>query len=229
MNREQPTTDVDRTAHGMWSAYVDACMQLGRQLAAYRKHAGWTQKHLAAVMRRSISAISAAENGHNPHDAGFWRTADLLLITGGTLAQAWVAVAQHKQAADAQAATERARKQATLAHEDQSRRCLNPADCLCLIAVAYWTGREIRALRVALRYGFPDWAHQLDIDLETVYGWEKPHATTPRLEHQLLLDRLLADAPIHARSRFRQLASASPLGSRPEPPTAPTMPGRGHR
>ncbi|MEV6967153.1 helix-turn-helix domain-containing protein [Hamadaea sp. NPDC051192] len=185
-------------------------MQLGRQLAAYRKHAGWTQKHLAAVMRRSISAISAAENGHNPHDAGFWRTADLLLVTGGTLAQAWVPVAQLKQAANTQAATERLRKQADLMSKELDKECRNPADCLCLVAVAYWTGREIRALRVALRHGFPDWANLLDADLETVYGWEKPHATMPRLEHQLLLDRLLADAPVDARARFRQLVTATP-------------------
>ncbi|MEV0269871.1 helix-turn-helix transcriptional regulator [Hamadaea sp. NPDC050747] len=199
-----------------WTTYTQACQTLGARLAACRKDAGLTRKQLASALGRSLSTVRRAETGASHFNADFWRAADETLNTGGVLAAEWVRVAKHKQAAEAQYADK-------VALNEAAGRCLSPADCLCRVAVAHWTQREIRALRVALRFGFPQWASVMQTDLEAVYGWESPRGPLPSLEAQLQFDQLLARVDIDARARFRKLLtapSAVPTASSSSPAVA---------
>ncbi|MEV0271145.1 helix-turn-helix transcriptional regulator [Hamadaea sp. NPDC050747] len=186
-----------------WATYSQACQALGARLAAYRNNAGLTRKQLASAMGSSVSTIRRAEIGANHFTADFWRTADDELNTGGVLATAWGHVAVHHRAAEAYSAEK-------AAVNDAASRCLSPADCLCQVVVTRWTQREIRALRVALRLGFPLWASVMQTDLETVYGWESPHGPLPSLQEQALFDAYLSRVDIDVRARFRKLLAATP-------------------
>ena len=68
--------------------------------------------------------------------------------------------------------------------------------------VTQWTGREIRALRLALRMTNEEFAEGLGVAVQTVSKWNTHpgHATVPEL--QRALDTLLDQAPTPARERF---------------------------
>lgn len=212
----EQTAAVIAQTPDQWAIYKQACEALGARLAAYRKDAGLTRKQLASALGRSLSTIRRAETGASQFTAAFWRAADETFNTGGILATEWVRVAEHKFAAEAQYADK-------LSIHEAASRCLNPQDCLCRVAVAHWTQREIRALRMALRFGFPQWASVMQTDLETVYAWESPRGPLPNLEDQLQFDQLLARVDIDVRARFRKLLAPPPPAVLMEPsPTAGT-------
>ena len=59
---------------------------LGRQLAEFRKAAGYTQHALAPLTCYGRSTIANAETGHQQPDRSFWVRCDQILRTGGVLA-----------------------------------------------------------------------------------------------------------------------------------------------
>ena len=199
----------DQKAHDSFAAFERACEALGASLAVYRTAAELTRQQLAGRMRRSLSTVRRAETGQSLLTVDFWRTADHLLATGGRLASAWPHVAELKRIADLH------RAESVAAHE-VALGCLNPRDCLCFVAVAQWRQAEIRALRTALRMGFPDWALTMHTDLEVVLGWESPRGPLPRLDEQRQLDELLERVALGVRARFRLLMAG------PDQPPAPS-------
>lgn len=202
MTSEHTTAPITQTTDP-WATYSQACQALGARLAAYRNDAGLARKQLASAMGSSVSTIRRAEIGASHFTADFWRKADDQFNTGGVLATAWAEVAEHRRAAEASFAEK-------VAVNDAASRCLSPADCLCQVVVTRWTQREIRALRTALRLGFPSWASVMQADLETVYGWESPHGPLPSLQEQALFDAYLSRVDIAVRARFRKLLAATP-------------------
>lgn len=183
---------------------------LGASLAAFRDEGGLTRGQLAERMRRSLSTIRRAETGQSLLTVDFWRSCDHLLGTGGRLAAAWPHGAELKRVADLHRAD-------SVAAYELARNCLNPHDCLCFVAVAHWTQREVRALRMALRMGFPDWAYAMHAEVEVVLGWESPRGPLPRLEDQRQLDETLERVALGVRARFRLLMAAGP----DQPPATP--------
>jgi transcriptional regulator with XRE-family HTH domain len=75
-------------------------------------------------------------------------------------------------------------------------------------AVAHWTGREARALRVALRLSVRVFAERLGIGARTVSKWEAlgPN-TTPRPHMQAVLDTALGQADADVKLRFELLVA----------------------
>jgi len=66
-----------------------------------------------------------------------------------------------------------------------------------------WTGREARALRLALRLSVRDFANRLGIGARTVSNWEAGQTSIrPRPEMQAVLDTALSRASDDERSRF---------------------------
>lgn len=205
----QALATPDQKAHDSFTTFQRACEALGASLAVYRTAASLSRLQLADRMRKSVSTVRRAETGQSLLTVDFWRTADHLLATGGRLAAAWPHVAELKRIADLDRA-------ASVAAHEIAIGCLNPRDCLCFVAVAHWTQREVRALRVALRMGFYDWASALQTDVEVVLGWESPRGPLPRLEEQLQLDELLERVALGVRARFRLLVAGAD-----QPPTPP--------
>jgi DNA-binding transcriptional regulator YiaG len=68
--------------------------------------------------------------------------------------------------------------------------------------VVQWSGREIRALRLALRMTTEEFAGHLGVSPRTAYGWNTRPDQVPILELQRALDTVLAHAPDPARQRF---------------------------
>lgn len=200
----------DQKAHDSFTTFLRACEALGASLAVYRTAADLSRQQLAQRMRKSVSTIRRAETGQSLLTIDFWRTADHLLTTGGRLAAAWPHVAELKRIADLN-------RSASVAAHEIALGCLNPRDCLCFVAVAHWTQREVRALRLALRMGFYDWASAMQTDVEVVLGWESPRGPLPRLEEQLQLDELLERIALGGRARFRLLLAGP--GQPPPPAT----------
>jgi transcriptional regulator with XRE-family HTH domain len=72
--------------------------------------------------------------------------------------------------------------------------------------VRHWTGREARALRLALRLSVRAFAEQLGVATRTVSKWEAGGiATVPRPDSQAILDTALARADAAAQKRFALL------------------------
>lgn len=67
-------------------AIGEARRQLGRQLAACRRAAGYSQEQLAELVSYTRSSIANAETGRQNPPADFWKMCDDLLNTGGILA-----------------------------------------------------------------------------------------------------------------------------------------------
>jgi transcriptional regulator with XRE-family HTH domain len=66
-----------------------------------------------------------------------------------------------------------------------------------------WTGREVRALREALRMSSRDFAGRLGLSDRAVSKWESPtKPTVPRADSQAMLDTMLANASGDERARF---------------------------
>ena len=77
-----------------------------------------------------------------------------------------------------------------------------------MTAVTYWTGREARALREALRLSIRDFANRLGVAARTISNWESAGSDVrPRPDMQAVLDTALARASAAERDRFAQLSS----------------------
>lgn len=77
-----------------------------------------------------------------------------------------------------------------------------------MTAVTYWTGREARALREALRLSIRDFADRLGVAARTISNWESAGTDIrPRPDMQAVLDTALARASATERDRFAQLSS----------------------
>ncbi|WP_233600235.1 orotidine 5'-phosphate decarboxylase / HUMPS family protein [Micromonospora sp. M71_S20] len=87
--------------------------------------------------------------------------------------------------------------------------------------VRRWTGREAKALRLALRMSVRGFAEHLGLTPTAVSNWEKRGATSRmRYETQQMLDVDLARASTEVRQRFAQAlqAAAATVPSQPPPP-----------
>lgn len=84
-----------------------------------------------------------------------------------------------------------------------------------MVMVGQWTGREAKALRLAMRMSVRAFAAHLGVGVRTVASWEAGETTRPRPEMQEILDAALANVSDLIRARFAyQLFD--------EPPTALT-------
>jgi DNA-binding transcriptional regulator YiaG len=194
---------MDDTVPDRYAVYRQACKTLGERLAACRAAAEMTREQLAVKLGRSPSTIRNTETGKSLPALDFWRAADGHLNTGGVLAQASIRVVELKRAADAQLAENAKTFEA-------AGQCLSPADCLCRVAVAHWRQHEIKALRIAMRLGFREWASAMQTDLDTVLGWESPRGRLPNLEEQHQFDEQLPRLTLDARARFKRLLMTRP-------------------
>ncbi len=176
---------------------ADCMKELGDELAAYRNAARLTQHELARRLLCSRSSVANIEIGRNTAPQDFWLAADRVLAADGLLVKGAGRVTELKRAYVLQVADERRRAAATA--------CAHRSDCPCSVVVARWTGRETRALREALRMGFPDFARVVNISPGSVVRLERSPQTSPRLPVQAALDRVLLRAAPDVRARFHQL------------------------
>ncbi len=78
------------------------------------------------------------------------------------------------------------------------------------VLVTEWTGRETRALRVALRMTVAEFAKSLQVSTNMVSRWEKgAEETRIRMGNQQSLDMMLQIALPDAQARFNALVSRS--------------------
>lgn len=95
--------------------------------------------------------------------------------------------------------------------------------------ITQWTGREIKALREALRLSLFDFAGQLGVSDRIVSRWEKGGGDViPRPVNQAALDTLLARSDANVHGRFAGLLSVEgePLHQLVEPEDNPVETGR---
>jgi transcriptional regulator with XRE-family HTH domain len=175
-----------------------AQQELGRQLAALRAEARWSQQDLARRVLSSRSSIANIETGRQSAPMDFWQAADRVLNAHGVLVKAALHLADAQRALAVQTAAQRLAASAALT-------CADPDGCACSIVVARWSGRQTRALREALRMGLPAFAQALHVATSRVAAWERPTVRLPTLSEQIALDRVLAHATPDARARFRLL------------------------
>ncbi len=75
-----------------------------------------------------------------------------------------------------------------------------------------WTGREARALRLALRFSVRGFAEHLGVGIRTVSKWESNGgARRPQPAMQAVLDTVLARATAEEQARFEELISSPPV------------------
>lgn len=92
--------------------------------------------------------------------------------------------------------------------------------------VRRWTGREAKALRLALRMSVRGFAEHLGVNPAAISNWEKRGAATRmRYETQQMLDVDLARSPTEVKQRFAQTLKASATAD----PSASTVPAGGSR
>jgi formylglycine-generating enzyme required for sulfatase activity len=95
--------------------------------------------------------------------------------------------------------------------------------------ITQWTGREIKALREALRLSLFDFAGQLGVSDRIVSRWEKGGGDViPRPVNQAALDTLLerSDANVHGRFAGLLSVEGDPLHQLVEPEDNPVESGR---
>jgi transcriptional regulator with XRE-family HTH domain len=74
----------------------------------------------------------------------------------------------------------------------------------------FWTGREVRALREAMRLSIRAFSEHLGLATATITGWENRRTTVrPRLATQAVLDRALVLIDTDTRTRFRLILQSS--------------------
>ncbi|MFK8851142.1 SUMF1/EgtB/PvdO family nonheme iron enzyme [Streptomyces sp. Ac-502] len=82
--------------------------------------------------------------------------------------------------------------------------------------VTQWTGRETRALRLAMRLSLVDFGERLQVSDRMVVNWESGGlSVVPRLINQAGLDRLLATAGRDVCARFVGLLDIAPAVPHP--------------
>lgn len=90
---------------------------------------------------------------------------------------------------------------------------MRDAPKLQMVMVGQWTGRETKALRLAMRMSIRTFAEHLGVGVRTVATWESAGETVyPRPEMQEVLDAALASVNDATRARFTyQLFDDPPL------------------
>lgn len=223
--RPRRSGGADRTAP---IQVAEACQRLGRQLAAWRDLAGLTQVALARRINYSRSAIGNVEIGRDRSTRRFWQSADAEVGAGGALVAAFDqvdALARDFRRQTAGYDLERERRTAPVVAASVPR----PDGCGCGAAVGRWTGREVRALREALRMTVSAFAEYLGVTRETVSAWERRASSTPlRMAMQAVLDEALTLAGVDAKRRFR-LILESPYDVRPKTGGTPPPAGQAGR
>ncbi|GAB3160113.1 hypothetical protein GCM10027290_65800 [Micromonospora sonneratiae] len=86
---------------------AEACRDLGRQLAAWRRAAGLTQAEFGPQIGYSRSAVANVETGRERAPLGFWQSADRALSTRGALQAAYRQLADLENRYRTQVAYER--------------------------------------------------------------------------------------------------------------------------
>ncbi|WP_233166702.1 helix-turn-helix domain-containing protein [Micromonospora sp. Rc5] len=184
---------------------------LGRQLAGWRAAVGMTQAQLAKQICYSRSTLANAETGRDMSVRGFWCDADDVVGANGALLAAFDQVAAlvrdfHEQQASVRdrERRQRAGRLVAAAVPAGSRVPVEPGRCQCeTVVVGRWTGREVRALREALRMTVHDFAQRLGASGATVSGWEHRRTPTPpKMAAQAALDQTLALADTDTKARF---------------------------
>jgi len=85
-----------------------------------------------------------------------------------------------------------------------------------------WTGRETRALRLALRFSVRAFAEHLGVGIRTVSKWESNGGVRrPQPAMQAALDSVLGRATAEEQARFEELASVSKSIQPSRPTTRP--------
>lgn len=88
-----------------------------------------------------------------------------------------------------------------------------PASKLQMVMVGQWTGREAKALRLAMRMSIRTFAEHLGVGVRTVATWEAGGTSVvPRPEMQEILDAALASVTDATKARFMyQLFDEPPM------------------
>ncbi len=210
---------------------ADARKDLGRQLAAWRAVAGVTQVELAKLICYSRSQIGNVEIGRDYTTRRFWHSADTAVGAHGALLAAFDrvdALVRDLHAQEAQA-RERERRHLAAPPATSTREAVEcPGECGCTpMVVGRWTGREVRALREALRMSVRAFAEHLGVTTATVSGWEHRTAPAPpRLAAQSVLDQALTLADADSKARFR-LILTNPGDTTPNKRAGPRRPSHG--
>jgi transcriptional regulator with XRE-family HTH domain len=228
--RVPPVSRRPGAAGGITPGQVaDARKDLGRHLAEWRVSAGLRQVDLAKLICYSRSQIANVEVGRDNTTRLFWHNADAALGAHGALLAMFDQV--HALVRDFQAQRDHARDQ------ERQQLATPPAPFTSVVAacsvacggcgpavVGRWTGREVRALREALRMSVRAFAEHLGVTTATVSGWEHRTAPAPpRLAAQSVLDQALTLADTHSKARFRLLLDSpdDPIpGAHDRPATA---------
>ncbi|MFI9638959.1 helix-turn-helix domain-containing protein [Micromonospora sp. NPDC051925] len=201
--------------------------ELGRYLAQWRVSAGLRQDELGKLVCYSRTHIANIEAGRDNTTRVFWHNADTALGASGTLLA--MSDQLHALVRGFQAQRERARDQerqktATPPPPFTSPVTDCPGECgRGPTVIGRWTGREVRALREALRMSVCAFAEHLGMTAATVAGWE--HQAIPALPEQSALDQALRLADTDSRTRFRLLLDNpdAPIpGANDSPSTADT-------
>lgn len=181
-----------------------ARLDIGRQLARWRRIAELTQADLASRVFCSRSTIANIETGRQTANRRFWQQADRLLDAKGLLVKG---AAQLDDLARAYASQLSQVGELEQHHEQIRQEPGAPAAvCQCARTIARWTGRETHALREALRMSMRAFAEHLGVTTATVGCWERPaEPKAPRMSTQDMLDQALKLADHDARARFWHL------------------------
>lgn len=186
---------------------------LGRHLAAWRAIAGMTQVELAKLICYSRSQIGNVEIGRESTTRRFWQSADTAVGAAGALLAAFDQVDALVRDFHAQEVQARERERRHLAAPPVVRTaeaaCRGECGCTPMV-VGRWTGREVRALRAALRMSVRAFAEHLGVTTATVSRWEHQRAPAPpRPAAQSALDQALTLVDTDSKARFRLLLTSS--------------------
>ncbi len=170
-----------------------------------------TQAQLAKRTCYSRSPLANAEIGRDMSIRGFWRDADDMVGANSALLAAFDQVTAlvrdfQEQQASARDRERRQRAGRLIAATVQTQPSApaEPKRCQCeAVVVGRWTGREVRALREALRMTVHDFAQRLGASDAAVSGWEHRRTPTPpKMAAQAALDQTLALADTDTKARF---------------------------
>lgn len=191
---------------------AEARKDLGRQLAVWRAIAGKTQVQLAKLICYSRSQVANVEIGRESTTRRFWQSADSAVGADGALLAAFDqvdALVRDFHAQEVQA-RERERRQLAVppAVPTAEAECRRECGCTPMV-VGRWTGREVRALREALRMSVRAFADHLGVTTATVSRWEHRRALAPpTLAAQSVLDQALTLIDTDSKTRFRLLLTS---------------------
>ncbi|MFG1949619.1 helix-turn-helix domain-containing protein [Micromonospora sp. NPDC048830] len=153
---------------------ADARKDLGRQLAQWRASAGLRQVDLAKLICYSRSQIANVEVGRDNTTRLFWHNADAALGAHGALLAMFDhvhALVRDFHAQEVHAPDQERQQAATPPAPLTSPVTACPVPCRCgPTVVGRWTGREVRALREALRMSVRAFAEYLGVTMATASG-----------------------------------------------------------